>query len=256
MENATLLLDALLLVATGFVYGVVGRVVMRRPLRGDARTASTLFGVWWFALAALQLVYAAMRVLGWAGLTDVALFATFVHLEWLALSIALWGLLYYLLYIFTGRSSLLWPTTAFYLAYYVGVVYLIAVAEPTGVVVGAWTVTLQYANEPTPVAASLVVLLLLVPILGGAIGYARLYFHAEGATQRYRIGLVSVTILVWFGSALVVQLLGNSGDDWWRVVNRLIGLAAAGLVYAAYRPPAWVRARYDIHAADDAPPAA
>lgn len=253
MDAPTLLLDSALQVATAIMYAYVGYVITRRPTTGDARLATNLFATWWVGLALTTLGGVANRVLGYLHVTDVALYTTITYAVFLALMISLWGLLYYLLYLFTGTRRWLWPVTAFYVALYVYTLYLIAVAKPIGVKVQAWSVTMEYANQPTGWTVVVFFIALLVPILLGAIGYARLYFRVEGRTPRYRIGMVSSTFVLWFGSSLVVTILQTNTSPAWQVMSRFIGLAAAVAIYFAYRPPAWVRARYGIRAIDEEP---
>lgn len=251
MAEPTLLIDATLAILSALVYTHVGRVTMRRRVTGDGRLATTLFGVWWHALAAVTGTNGLMRLLAFAGVTDLTVFTTLTYLNLLVLCLALWALLYYLVYLFTGNRELLLPISAFYVAYYGFLTYFITYQRPISVRVDAWDVGLEYEREVTGAPLVALVLLLIVPPVLGALGYARLFFGVQDATQKYRIGLVSMTIVAWFGSALVAYFAGIGDEIWWSIASRFVALAAAALIYAAYRPPAWVRARYGIRAVDD-----
>jgi hypothetical protein len=66
--------------------------------------------------------------------------------------------------------------------------------------------------------------------------------------------MVSFTLLGWFGSALLAYGTGLSTNPWWQAVSRSIGLVAALLIYAAYRPPGWVQRRWGVRSIDEAEP--
>lgn len=251
MGPPTLLLDAAIVLATAALYAYVGVVAWRRRVGGDAQLASDLFATWWFALAATTAAGVVTRLLGWAGVTDLGLYLTVSQISLLGLCIALWGLLYYLLYLFSGRKQLIVPVSIFYVAFYSWIVYLVTARPPIGVEVTDWSVRLTYATELSSAALTAFILLLILPPLLGAIAYARLFFRVQDRTQRYRIGLVSFTIAAWFGTTLVVWILQVNQGFAWQVTSRLIGLAAAYLIYAAYRPPGWVRSRWGIRRVDE-----
>lgn len=249
----TLLLSAAFALVSAGLYAYVGRVILRREVRGDARLASTLFATFWFALGGVTALGSANSVMGWMGVTEPAAYLTVMHAVFLILWVALWALLYYLGYLFTGSRRLLIPITAFYVAFYVWTLYLIASAGAPRVEVGEWTAAVKFATPPAPGSpASLAfAALLVVPVILGAGLYARLFFKVDGATQRYRIGMVSGTILAWFGSSLVASILQLGSSPWWQIASRFIGVAAGIMIYFAYRPPRWIRERYGIQSIDD-----
>lgn len=253
MSAETLLLDSGFMVLAAIFYTYVGRVTIRRRVEGEGQLAATLFGVWWFALAGLQVSSVLMRGLALAGVRDVPLFATFTYVTLLGFCLAFWALVYYLVYLLSGSRRVLVPITMFYAAFYGYLLYWVTVSVPNGIKVDDWSVSLTYANQITgaPVVAA-ILLLILPPILGG-LGYARLYFRVSDATQKYRIGLVSATITVWFGLSLLAWVADVSDASWWHVATRVISLGAAALIYSAYRPPSWVRRRWGIEAADEWP---
>lgn len=251
MGPQTLLLDAGIVLATAALYAYVGVVTWRRRVGGEAQLASDLFATWWFALAATTAAGVLTRLMGWAGVKDLALYLTVSQVTLFGLCVALWGLLYYLLYLFSGRRQLIVPVSLFYVGFYAWLVYLTVARRPIGVTVDEWKVSLTYASQYSSAVLATFVLLLILPPLLGAAAYARLFFRVRDRTQRYRIGLVSSTIVAWFGTTLVVWFLDASQSFAWQVTSRLIGLGAAYLIYAAYRPPGWVRARWGIRRVDE-----
>lgn len=251
MDEAALLLDIVLSIAVAGVYLLVGVVTGRRRVDGDGQLAVSLFALWWHMLAAMGVIAAMGKVLAVLGIMDASVHATVAQLTLLTLCLALASLLYYLVYLYTGKRRMIWPVGGFYAAYYAWLVYLVESGRPTGAHVEGGRVVLDYAREFTSLEIGLVLLLLLVPPLLGALGYARLFFRAQEATQRYRIGLVSGTIAAWFTSSLLAWGFGFDHAAWWPMASRAIGLAAALLVFAAYRPPAFARRRWGIRPIDE-----
>lgn len=242
-------------VVTAGVYGYVGSRLERRRIEGEAALAWRLFIQWWYGLAAVTFAGAIFTLARGANIVDEAFALTYLYLVLLLITYILWCLLYYLLYLLTGKRSILAPITGFYIVFYVYMLYAITAAGPYLTAEG-----IKYREPLGGPVLALLVAGLLGPHLIGAVGYLRLFFKVEELTQRYRIGLISGTILLWFGSSL----LGNIpvGDQrlaaqwWWILVTRGIALVAAFAFLLAYRPPRWVRDRYGIEAVDETTPPA
>lgn len=245
MTEPRLLTIAAFSVASAIVYTFVGLRVGRRGLDADERLAMAMFKLWWYSLAAITLVTAGFSLSGAFRYTDLALYTTLLYVALIILCLALFGIGYYLAFLFTGRRAFLVPLAAFYGAFAVWLVYLVTAAAPTHVEVGRWQTQVQYAHPEALVGASTRGLLLLVflPQVLGAIAYGSLYFRAEDRAVRYRIAMVSLSLLGWFGSSLLASALRFNAQDWWVVTSRFISLLASLLIYAAYRPPAWVERR-------------
>src|SRR5258706_11619559 len=100
-------------VAAG-IYAYVGwRLRKRAVATADGRLAWRLLRVWWFALAGTTLMNALMSLLGAAGWTSLPVFTVLTYVNLLMSCAALWGLLYYLVYLFTGSRRWLIPLTLF-----------------------------------------------------------------------------------------------------------------------------------------------
>lgn len=244
-------LDIAFVLVAGFLYAYVGWRISRRRVGGDAQLAIDAFSAWWFSLAAITVQGAAAAGLYATGVHDLATYLTLTHFVLLLLCAAFWGLNYYLVFLFTGSRRWLLPSIAYWLVLYLGVVYIVTARHPDGVVSSGSSVSLHYATEANPILGTVFVVAFVVPIIIGAVGYARLYFRVEDPTQRYRIGLVSASIVAWFSSSLLASVLQISTAEWWEAISRLIGLAASFIILLAYQPPAWVRRRYGIRAIDD-----
>ncbi len=247
MIQPTLIFGAIFSLVSGGIYYYVGRsLTQRRVAAPDARLAWTLFVVWWYGLAGATLASGVLSLLGAFGVTHLQLFVTITQVNLLAICVALFGLMYYLLYLFTGSRRLLAPLTVFYIAYYILLVYYIQQSIPIGVTLGRWSATLKYQQPNTGPLFVIVLLLLVFPQIIGSLAYFTLYFRVQAATQKYRTLLVSWSIIIWFLSAFLASISGLSQQDWWQIVSRLIGLSAALAILMAYQPLPWIKRRFGV----------
>jgi hypothetical protein len=247
MLQPTLIIGAIFSLASAGIYFYVGHSLSRRHVASqDARLAWNLFVVWWYALAGTTLAGAVLSLLGALSITDLPLFLTFTQLNLLAICIALHGLIYYLLYLFTGSRKVLAPLTIFYIAYYILLTYYINSREPVSVLVGKWNTTLAYQQSLTGPFFAVILILLVVPQIIGAAAYFTLYFRVKEATQKYRVAVVSWSIIIWFLSAFIASISGLSQYDWWQITSRLIGLSATLAILMAYRPIPWIKQRLGV----------
>jgi hypothetical protein len=240
MTQPTLLFGALLSALSAAIYS------RRRSSSPDARLAWRLFVAWWYALAIATLMGAFLNLFGALGITTLPLFTTITLMNLLATCVALYGLMFYLLYLFTGNRKLLVPLSVFYVVYYGLLVYYVQARSPISVSIGRWQTTLEYQNQIMGPFFWVLVILLLFPQILGSFAYFMLYFRVKPVTQKYRILLVSWSIIIWFLSAFLARIAGLSQYDWWQVTSRLIGLSAALTIMMAYQPPAWVKQRFGV----------
>lgn len=249
MIQPTLLFGASLSAIVAGIYYYVGNVLsQRRAASADARLAWAMFIVWWYALSASTLSGALLSLFGALGVVGLPLFTTITLINLLATCVALYGLMFYLLYLFTGNRRLLRPLTIFYIVYYVLIVYYIQASAPSGVTVGRWSATLDYQNPITGPFVLFLLFLLVFPQILGSLAYFTLYFRVQTASQKYRVLLVSWSIIIWFTSAFLASIVRLGEQDWWQVTSRLIGLGAALAILLAYQPPGWIRRRLGVTA--------
>lgn len=252
MAQPTLLLSGLFGCVAAGIYAYVGwRLGQRIIASADGRLAWGLLRVWWFGLAGTTLITALLSLLGAVQLTSLPVFVGLTFVNLLLICVALWGLLYYLVYLFTGSRRWLLPLSIFYIAYAMLLVYYITVSGPIRVQAGRWSTTIVYQAAQTGPFFLLVLVLLVFPQIIGALAYFTLYFRAKEATQKYRILLVSWSIIIWFGSAFAVSAAGLAQDDWWQIASRIIGLGAALAILVAYLPPSWLKRRFGLVAISD-----
>jgi hypothetical protein len=250
MLTTTLALDLVANLLSSLIYLAVARIVAARPVDPQAVSARRAFAGWWNVLAVLALYGAFADVATMMGAWTVPLLVAVVHVLLLAILLGMAGLLYYLVYLYTGREGAWKPIVLFYGAFWAFLVYWIEALQPNGIQPGAITPQLSYVHDPQDSAfGPLLGLLLILPIIGGAVGYFTLFFKAREATQRYRIAVVSLSILLWFGFSLAGSLLEVTRDLAWVVLSRTVSIAAALCVYGAYRPPHWVQRRWGVQGA-------
>lgn len=244
----------MLVVTTAAVYAYVGRRLGQRSVAGEARLAWRLFVHWWYGVAAVTLLGAASTLLPLVGVRDGAVYLTLVYVTFLVLAYSLWALLYYLVYLFTGNRRVLYPISVFYVCFYVFVLYLIAAS---GLYYDAAAGELTPRNQLPSWLLLVFGVLLVGPQIVGGIGYFRLFFKTDEPTQRYRIAIIAGSIVAWFSTSLIGQI--PWGDSrvadlpHWQLFTRLVGLAAALAILAAYVPPRWVRERYGILSIEENP---
>lgn len=247
VTNYTLLVDSLLNCIAAVIYGYIGyRLGKRRIHFTETRLAWTFFIVWWYGLAASTFCGAVRNALGALGVLDLPLYLTITYVNLPATSLALFGLTYYLLYLFTGSRKLLVPVAIFYSLLYTFVIYEISVHNPIGIEVGRFQISVQYEHAPSASLLWLLVALLLIPQITGSLAYFSLYFRVEDTTQKYRILLVSGGIILWFSRPLLPALFRLGQQEWWPIATVLIGLGAASAILFAYQPPEWVKQRYNL----------
>src|SRR5829696_3221612 len=178
MIQPTLLFGALLSALCAGIYYYVGRVLgQRKPSSPDSRLAWRMFIVWWYALAATTLSGALLSLLGALGIVGVPLYITVTLVNLLTICVALYGLNFYLLYLFTGNRNLLGLLTAFYIIYYPLLVYYVQASYPVSVSVERWRTALVYENQLRGPFFLLVLLMLVLPQILGSLAYFMLYFR-------------------------------------------------------------------------------
>ena len=245
--QSTLLISALFALGAAIIYAYVGWRLSKRVIASsEGKLAWQSFTVWWYGLAATTLIGGFLNLLGAFDLTVLPIFVTATYINLLVICLALWGLLYYLIYLFTGNSRLLVPLCIIYLIYYTLLVYYITASVPEGIQVERWNTSLDYRLPLTGSFFLFVVLLLLLPQIIGGLAYFTLYFRVSEVTQKYHVLLVSWSIIIWFLSPLLAVAGGLAEQDWWQLMSRLIGLAAALTILMAYFPPHWLKERYGI----------
>lgn len=242
-ERALAILQAGIQLVSATLYLWVARVVLDRDLQGEAKRANALFGVWWLGLALVFLISPVFslstRVFGFR---DLAFAVTLLNIILVLIIAAVWGLVYYLVYLYTGNPRTFWPVAAFYGALAFGFLYLIAWLEPNGFNESG---RLTYARDQLSGAPAIAVgLSFSLPVVLAALAYGSLYFRVSTPEARYRIALISGAFLLQFGwsaTSSALQLSRRYPNSFTlSLVGSTIAIAAAIAILFAFRPPrAW-----------------
>lgn len=234
------------------LYAFIGYSLGKKSF-ADAADAKAwrAFRVWWFAMAIDNLVNAARVSLFAAGFTSVTLHVTLNLVNTLFAAAALWGLLTYLLYVFTGRARVSTWVGIFYIAFAAFLFYSVYVFHPIGVTLGDWETAITYQNPPAGIMGLAYVifflLLIALPPVLASIGMFTLYFRVKERSSKYRALVVPLGIFGLFGLAYLVPLVlfpfgVRTGDlAWWPFTIRIVGLLALLVIYWAYFPPTFIQ---------------
>lgn len=234
MVAGTLALSALLQLLTAASFLRVGATLRRRAVSGEKRRAALAFVAWWWGVAAYLVVQGFLTMLAAAGVAPLPLYVAAHVASAPLLAASVWGIAFYVLYLFTGWERLALPLGAFYAACGVAYVALLPWYGVRAPLVSAWLVGLEYAR-PLDARYSLVLAAFALPPILGSLAYLSLVPRLATRAQKYRATLVSLGILAWLGSGLVVRLGSN---DLAKAVNlTIVGLLTALTVLAAYHPP-------------------
>ena len=166
---------------------------------------------------------------------------------------AIGALLYYFVYLFTGKRETWKIIAATYAVYFIGFLYYLAAADPIGVKpsdLGGQEI--EYAHDlGETLFGQIMGILLLLPIIFGAIGYVSLIRKVPSRSGKFRIGAVAGAFIFWFGSSFLAgQIFDVSQEDWWRPVSTSISLIASAMVYVAFAPPAWLAQKLHVEGYD------
>lgn len=227
------------------VYAIVGIIVLRRRPMPDARLANLGFALWWLGLAALG-VLSIPAGFGWnLAEQGLVVWRLWIYLLIPMIYVALAGLLYYLLYLYTGRRAIYRPVAAFYLAMTGYLVWLVEGGRPFLTTDEAGQAMVDFA-DPIPEWATLLwSVLLVLPVLAAAVAYGVLFFRTHDREARFRIALVASAIILWFSFSLINTVLGFGSEAEASFVEQAIsqslGLLAAVMTLFAFAPPPPVR---------------
>jgi hypothetical protein len=227
------------------VYGYVAWRLSKRPVSEAGRLPAAQFSLWWAAVGMGSLVTGVEGLLGAFGRLSLPLAYTAYLLTLVIDSVALWGLVAYLTYIYSGRYHLV-KLSAFYAAFYVAALYYTVARHPLGVSEPAGVPTLLYAYPSAGLIFGFVVVGLIVPEVAGAVLYFSLIRKTTDRTLRYRIGLVSAGLFLYFGLAFVAPPASVLLPSAWTLVKAGLAAGAAVLTLIAYFPPARLSARLGV----------
>ncbi|MFA5944837.1 MAG: hypothetical protein WC876_10270 [Candidatus Thermoplasmatota archaeon] len=258
MTTTTLAFSAAFSIVTSALYLYMGSVLRRRAVSQDAKLAQGMFVLWWESLGGLGLAGAGVQIIyAVRGGLPTWIYQAYVTFLLLVLFVALWGLQFYLVYLYTGSRRTFVPLGAFYAVLYLATLALIQWTWSQGpfeVVDNGWALRTEPTVQLGAAASLLFTIVLVGPQVFAAVAYALLFRKTSDRTQRYRIALVAGSIIVWFGSSILGTAAQVSTDLSWQIISRSIGILGALVILMAYKPPHWVRAKYGIRSIVDERP--
>lgn len=233
--------SAVLVFPTGGAYAWVGWKLSLRPVSQRGQLAQHQFTLWWYGLALLTALGGLSSVLAGLGLWNLSLVWLDIDVGILLLTIVLWGLVGYLIFLYTGKYHL-WPLTLFYIVDYLVIQYYVISEMPVGYTVAYGKVVTTYAATASAPLTVLAGVLLLAPELIAILAYLSLIMQVESRELRFRISVVGVSLLGWWGLALLPDFGGPNGGVW-QLVSPLLGTLPAIAIVLGYFPPSWLRTR-------------
>jgi hypothetical protein len=238
---ATLWLALLIAWSTSTLFLVLGLGLLGRPATSEGpRLANVLFAVWWIGLAASNAI-TGMRILLVALDMPLTLFVGLQFVNAAAVTMGLAGLLYYLLFLFTGRSFLLWPLVVFYALFCGWIIRSTGTWSPVGVEVSATGAALLYEHPIDGTFRLLALLALVGPQLVAVAALFALATRLPPSASRVRLLTVAGAIALWFGAVFALPVTGDATVA--QVARLLVTLVAGALVLAVHYPPSWLRER-------------
>lgn len=238
MSSATLLAGAALSGLTAVLFAYVGRLNLHRATHDeDTRRAMRQFGYWWLGLSAYTLLIAVGAFLAASGNLDVRAHVLLMATGYAPLAVALWGLLSYLVYIYSGTHRWQAGLRAYHLALCAGLLLLLLYTRPTRILATDWGTLVEYERPVTGWVLASIVLAILGPVLVGALAYGGLYTRTRDPVARRRVLMVSSALILWFGLSAAATAL-DVRAAWWPLAARILALCATGLLVAAYWRPA------------------
>lgn len=234
MVSTTLVLSSFLVLGVSILYFIVGRAVLDPTAPRPERVARSAFGLWWFCLAASTAKGAIQKVLATSAIHDIAIYASLEYIGLAFLFVGLAGLMYYLLYLYTGRTWVIYPISIFYGLFLLVGFYVVTLQNAVGLEVGTWSVGLEYAHEVDALLINLLLGALILPLIGGVLLYFLLYFMVDAPVQKKRILLVGGALLFWFGTSGIAIAANLSDLALWGLVSRVIAFIAALIILYAF----------------------
>jgi hypothetical protein len=241
--HPSLFVASLVAFVAGLVYLLVASEFRQRisHVLRESRQPILFFALWWACLGLNILIGGAFYLGASLGYTDFTSQLVYAVIQRLLLSVSLIGLMFYLLYLLTGRG---WFTVLapYYAAYFLFIVYTMYNGEPQGVEVGEWRTDLAYAQPNPPLVGLINFVLLVIPPVAASLAYFFRFIRKAGdRALRYRITLVSWPLAVWWIMAVIAGQREAMGNEEFQLVNRFFGLVVALVILAAYRPPLRLR---------------
>jgi hypothetical protein len=250
----TLFVSAALALATTAGFCAVGFLVARPRSRAPTALASAAFATFWHSAAVVSASQGLRLLAAALGEDTMALVVALESLTTPFYCLAAASLLYYVLFLFTGKQEFATPIAIYYLALLPLLRYQVARADPIGYTVTPWQVSYVYAQPLEWWGYSLTLALVVTPVLAAVCTYASLVARVSDPPTRYRATCVTVGLALWVSIEALSFASGLADTAPGEILRRLVGIASATAVVAGYAPPAYARRRWGAASFPKAPP--
>lgn len=200
--------------------------------RGDAEGGWPwrLFATFWTGMAVYVGLDASWALGVAAGVVPLALSLAVLHVKIVAAVAAFFGLVAYLLYVYTGSPRSVRVVAFLYVAIFLVTVYFYVWRGPVGHHVTPWGASLDYAKPGGAFQQAVIVLLFLPPALA-ALAYAMLIPVTPKGKARLRVAVTCVSLFVLFAGLTLGWL--NGKWLWWGLAEKVLALSAvSGVLWA------------------------
>lgn len=249
--------NAALISAAGALAGVVvylylGWRLSRRKVSPQTRLPAVQFSLFWVCLAAASAITGFESLVAAFQAPSLAVVLTLLYLEVLILCLLLWALIGYLTFLYTGRQYIL-SLAALYGLLYVLLLYFVTASGPDTVTVTLGVVGLGYQTQVGGPILGVLLLILVVPEFLCSILYFSLFFRTRDPTVRYRVLLVSWSLLGWFTLSFVNLGARLGGGLMAEALSNSLGLVTAAVIILAYYPTHGLRTRFGVTGIEEVP---
>ena len=246
MSSMLLFQEGIRLLTSILCFYISAQLRGRQLSEPEDRLAWNAFRVWWAGLGLTTMISLFNAILPLLGILNLTVYVALAQVNILVICIALWGLLSYLVFLFTGKANARRYLAIFYFLFFIALAVYAISLQPSGVELEEGVATIQYDGQVSPAYILVLSVFLLAPQLLASFAYFSFYFRVRERTQKYRVLLVSVSIFVWFSSPLLARALSLSEQDWWPLASSSITLIAAIVIYWAYYPPKFLQERLRV----------
>lgn len=241
MTTSTLLASGLLAFGSAAGFLVISRLTLRGSEGGGAKLA---FAAFWVFSGAVAMLQGTRSLAAASGLDSFALMRALDEAATPAYCLAAAGLLYYVLYLLTGRAALAVPVALYYLVMIPLLRYAVEVAHPTGYVVRDWQVNLVYEGSLQSPYYVTVLALTAGPVIASVLAYALVALRVSAFPTRYRVACVSIGLALWLLTEVAAWASGAVNTTYGEIGRRSAGLVVSAAVLVGYFPPALARRRW------------
>lgn len=256
MSSTTLALGATLTVLEGLTYVFVAERRRTRSIVGSRGLALVCFVAFWYTSGANKILAAGANYAAAFDRLSLNLYVSTLLINFALLAVGLGCLLYYLLFLFTGKRRILYPVAVTYILYYFVLTYTLINGQPTIIHEGTWRISHEGTRAASGPLQLLNLVLLAVPQTVGALMLLAVRGRSQDPTLRYRLALVPLALVAWTIGIVLVGLPGFYDSAAMQFSSRAIGALAALITLAAYEPFSWVRRRYGVHGLEPSTPSA